>query len=78
MKTMAISQFKTHALKIIDQLSQNHETIIVTKRGKPLVKLLPYQDIPSSIEPGQLADALVFEDDIITPLGEDMSQLGRP
>jgi prevent-host-death family protein len=72
MKTMAISQFKTHALKIIDQLSQNHETIIVTKRGKPLAQLLPYKDTPSSIEPGQLADTLVFEDDIITPLGEDM------
>ena len=72
MKTMAISEFKTHALKIIDQLSKNHETIIVTKRGKPLVKLLPYEAAPDSITPGQLADTLVFEDDIITPLGEDM------
>jgi len=72
MKTMAISEFKTHALKIIDQLSQNHETIIVTKRGKPLAKLLPYEDTPESIKPGQLSETLVFEDDIITPLGEDM------
>lgn len=72
MKTMAISQFKTHALKIIDQLSQNHETIIVTKRGKPLAKLSPYEETPVSIKPGQLADTLVFEDDIISPLGEDM------
>lgn len=72
MKTMAISEFKTHALKIIDQLSKNHETIIVTKRGKPLAKILPYEVTPDSIKPGQLADTLVFEDDIITPLGEDM------
>ena len=72
MKTMAISEFKTHALKIIDQLSKNHETIIVTKRGKPLAKLLPYEETQNSIEPGKLADTLVFEDDIITPPGEDM------
>jgi prevent-host-death family protein len=72
MKTMAISEFKTHALKIIDQLSKNHETIIVTKRGKPLAKLLPYEDIQDSIKPGQLVETLIFEDDIITPLGEDM------
>ena len=72
MKTMAISEFKTHALKIIDQLSKNHETIIVTKRGKPLAKLLPYEDTQDSIKPGQLAETLIFEDDIITPLGEDM------
>ena len=71
MKTMAISEFKTHALKIINQLSKNHETIIVTKRGKPLAKLLPYEDA-QSIKPGQLAETLIFEDDIITPLGEDM------
>lgn len=72
MKTMAISEFKTHALKIIDQLSKNQETIIITKRGKPLAKILPYEVTPDSIKPGQLADMLVFEDDIITPLGEDM------
>ena len=72
MKTMAISDFKTHALKIIDQISKNNETIIVTKRGKPLAKLLPYEEDSDLIKPGQLAETLVFEDDIITPLGEDM------
>ena len=72
MKTMAISEFKTHALKIIDQLSKNHETIIVTKRGKPLAKLLPYEDTQDLFKPGQLVETLIFEDDIITPLGEDM------
>lgn len=72
MKTMAISEFKTHALKIIDQLSKNHETIIVTKRGKPLAKLLPYDGTSGLSKPGQLSETLVFENDIITPLGEDI------
>ena len=72
MKTMAISQFKTHALKIIDQLSQNNESIVVTKRGKPLALITPYIDSSQKIKPGQLSDTLIFEEDIVSPLGEDM------
>ena len=72
MKTMAISQFKAHALRIIDQLAQNHETIVITKRGKPLAQITPYIDNRSLTKPGQLSDTLVFEEDIVSPLGEDM------
>ncbi len=72
MKTMAISQFKAHALKIIDQIGRDRETVIITKRGKPLARLLPFEDKPSLAKPGQLADTLVFEEDIVSPLGEDM------
>lgn len=72
MKTMAISQFKTHALKVIDQLSHNYESIVVTKRGKPVALITPYQDSTKKIEPGQLSNSFVFEDDIISPLGENM------
>lgn len=72
MKSMAISQFKTHALKIIDQLSQNNESIVVTKRGKPLVLITPYNDYSKKIKPGQLSDTLIFEEDIVSPLGDDM------
>ena len=69
---MAISQFKTHALKVIDQLSQNNESIIVTKRGKPLALITPYANSTKRIKPGQISDTLVFEEDIVSPLGEDM------
>ncbi len=72
MRTMAISQFKAHALKIIDQLSLNNESIVVTKRGKPLALITPYEDSTEKIKPGQLSDTFVFEEDIVSPLGEDM------
>ncbi|MBU3916295.1 type II toxin-antitoxin system Phd/YefM family antitoxin, partial [bacterium] len=55
-----------------DQLAQDHETIIITKRGKPLARIVPYEEEEYLAIPGQLADTLVFEEDIITPLGEDM------
>ncbi len=72
MRTMAISQFKAHALKIIDQLSLNNESIVVTKRGKPLALITPYEDSTTKIKPGQLSDTFVFEEDIVSPLGENM------
>ncbi len=72
MKTMAISQFKAHALKIIDQITKDHESMIITKRGKPVAQILPYEGNEHIAKPGQLADTLVFEEDIITPLSEEM------
>ena len=72
MQTMGISQFKTHALKILDQVAKTKEIIIITKRGKPLAQIIPYQNSISNHAPGKLADALVFENDIVSPLGEEM------
>lgn len=72
MKTITISQFKTHALKIIDQIAQDHEVVVITKRGKPLASVVPYVENEPCAEPGQLADTFVFEEDIVFPLGEDL------
>ena len=72
METMGISQFKTHALKIMDQVAKSQVGIIVTKRGKPLAQVVPYRSSEVKPEPGKLADSLVFEKNIVTPLGDDM------
>jgi prevent-host-death family protein len=72
MQTMGISQFKSHALKIIDEVARTKEAIVITKRGKPLAQIIPYRDSRSNHVPGKLADALVFENDIVSPLGEQM------
>lgn len=72
MQTMAISQFKAQALKVLDQIAQSRETIVITKRGKPLAQIMPYQDDTHVAEPGGLADTLVFEEDIVSPLGAEM------
>ena len=72
MKTMGISQFKAHALKILDQVAKTQEIIIITKRGKPLAQITPYRTSGITPKPGRLSDALVFEKDVISPLGEGM------
>lgn len=77
MKKMAISIFKANALKIIDIVAKNHESIIITKRGKPMAELIPFRSSGKKPLPGKLSHSLVFEKDIITPLGEDMWESGR-
>jgi prevent-host-death family protein len=70
MRTLAITDFKAHALQILGQVSKTKESIIVTKRGKPLVEVISFS--ASKATPGKLSEALVFENDIVSPLGEDM------
>jgi prevent-host-death family protein len=77
MKTFAISEFKARALRIIDQVAANNESIIITKRGKPLAQIIPFRESNDSHKPGQLADSLVFEKDIITPIGEDIWEASK-
>ena len=72
MKTMGISKFKSHALKILDQVAKTQEIIVITKRGKPLAQITPYRSSEINPKPGKLSDAFVFEKDIISPLGEDI------
>ena len=72
MQTIGISQFKSHALRILDSVAKTKEIIVITKRGKPLAQIIPYRDSISKHKPGKLKDTLVFENDIVSPLGEEM------
>ena len=72
MKIMGISKFKSHALRILDQVAKTQEIVLITKRGKPLAQISPYRNSDINPKPGKLSDALVFEKDIISPLGEEM------
>jgi len=70
MKTMAIGEFKAHALQVLNEVAKSQESIVITKRGKPLAQVVPHRKPEMKPAPGKLADAFVFEKDIITPLGE--------
>ena len=72
MKAMGISQFKAEVLKILDQVAKSQEGVIITKRGKPLAQIIPYRSSDPNPMPGKLAHYLVFEKDIVSPLGEEM------
>lgn len=70
LRTMAVTEFKAHALQILAQIAKTREPLVLTRRGKPLVEVIPFPE--AKPVPGKLSEALVFEDDIVSPLGEDM------
>ena len=77
MKTMAISKFKAQALKVLNEVAQSKEPIVITKRGSPLAQVVPFRKSEIKSTPGKLANAFVFEKDIVTPLGEALWEAGQ-
>jgi len=63
MKTIAAAKFKEQCLALLD--SQDPEGIIITKRGKPVAKLTPFE-VPES--DGDLIGSLK---DIVTVMDEE-------
>ena len=41
MKKMAAGSFKANCLAVMDEVQAKHETVVITKRGKPVAKLVP-------------------------------------
>lgn len=70
MKTLTITDFKARALQILGQVAKTRESVVVTKHGKPLAEVVPFSAATPS--PGKLSEALVFEKDIVSPLGQEM------
>ena len=41
MKKMAAGVFKANCLAVMDEVRAKHETVVITKHGKPVAKLVP-------------------------------------
>lgn len=41
MKTIAAGTFKAQCLAIMDEVQARRETVVITKHGKPVAKLVP-------------------------------------
>lgn len=64
------AEFKARCLKLIDEVAATHEPLIISKRGKPLVKLVPIEnEVPASMF-GYMKGSITLHDDIVAPLDE--------
>lgn len=64
--TIAAGEFKTHCLRLMDEVAERHTEIVITKYGKPVAKLGPVEDeVPDSF--GAMAGTVAYRDDIVTP-----------
>ena len=46
MTLVAISELKAHCLRLVDEVARRRREIVITKRGKPIARVVPLDDIP--------------------------------
>ena len=47
-RTIKASEFKAKCLKLMDEVEESGEEIIITKNGRPVSRLAPYRETPKS------------------------------
>jgi len=67
---MGAGQFKAVCLKLMDRVKESHESVIITKHGKPVAKLVPVDEADSKGVFGFLKDSVADQKDIVEPIGE--------
>jgi prevent-host-death family protein len=67
MKTMPAGQFKARCLRVMDEVKSTREPVIITKKGKPVAKLVPVRPKPDKIF-GALRGKMKIVGDILSPI----------
>jgi len=65
MKTMAAGQFKARCLQVMETVRTTRVPLLITKRGKPVAKLVPPDEAPAQIM-GRLAGKIEILGDIVS------------
>ena len=68
---ISAAKFRTNCFRILDEVYQTHKEVIITKRGKPIAKVVNYNQ-------GKVSDPLIGAmihagetlDDLTVPFGD--------
>jgi prevent-host-death family protein len=71
---VAAAEFKAKCLRLIDEVAQQRRPLIITKRGKPVAKLMPVETEAIDLF-GRMAGSIKICGDIINPI-EDAGWTG--
>jgi prevent-host-death family protein len=66
MKTMPAGEFKARCLKIMDSVRSTREPVVITKRGRPVAKLVPVDGQPDDVF-GCMRGEVEIVGDIVSP-----------
>lgn len=70
MKTMGAGEFKAKCLSLMDEVKATGEEITITKRGKPVARLVPPRPKADHRIMGCREGSLEIIGDIVAPVGE--------
>ena len=66
MKKMAAGKFKANCLAVMDEVQAKRVTVVITKRGKPVAKLVPIDPQKDDIF-GFLRGKVTIVGDVVSP-----------
>ncbi len=66
-KTVKASEFKAKCLKLMDEVAESGEEIVITKNGRPVSRLAPYRG-KSQMTFGRNRDNIQMLGDIVEPI----------
>ncbi|HYU12485.1 MAG TPA: type II toxin-antitoxin system Phd/YefM family antitoxin, partial [Stellaceae bacterium] len=64
------ANFKTNCLRLMDEVAQRRTPLVITKRGKPVAKLVPVDNQPIDLF-GYMSGTIKICGDIISPIDEE-------
>lgn len=66
-RTIKASEFKAKCLKLLDEVADSGEEIVITKNGRPVSRLLPYRKTTKPLF-GRDRDIIKIHGDIVSPM----------
>ena len=74
-RTVKATEFKAKCLKLMDEVAETGEEIIITKNGKPVAKLTPYRE-KKEVQSDKIGESMFGKDrgkirilgDIVSPM----------
>lgn len=74
-REMKASEFKAKCLQLMDEVATTGESVVITKNGKPVSRLVPYVDKPKSLF-GIHRGSVEITGDVLSPVEVDWEALG--
>ena len=72
-RTIKASEFKAKCLKLMDEVAESGESIVITKNGEPVSVLSPFRTKPDSLF-GVLEGSMTIRDDLVEPIDDEWEE----
>jgi prevent-host-death family protein len=63
-RTVAATVFKAHCLSLLDRVAETGESLVITKRGKAVARIVPARRTPVA----SLRGSVTVHGDIVSPI----------
>jgi prevent-host-death family protein len=70
-KVVPAGEFKAKCLALFDEVETRRHTFVVTKRGRPVARIVPL----ASDKARSLRGSLLYEEDLVTPIDVNWNAL---